>query len=427
MTPQHLLESDMRRSILHTILVSLVAATVAGCANDVVPTAPMSSASHDLRPIQKLDPIGIDPNAYAMIVAGMHFTCASRNDGTVYCWGLNDRTQIGFTSSGKCVSNLPCVATPTLISALYAPLKAVQLDAGDAHACILDERGAAWCWGDGDDGQLGYAFGGTGWPGEPLPVVGGLTFTSIGAGGRSTCGTTEKDGMFCWGLFAGRTTVPTQISPYSGYSSVTVGQSHACGLRFAGGDRLVDCWGSNRYGQLAIDPRITTAVFTEPSKFGRAVNDVTTQNTFTCVDQLSGIVQCAGQNDFGQLGNGKFTSTAVGSPQTVGGGQLLHGVTTGYNHACALDEKNQAWCWGDGNYGQLGNGMKGAGVAFNTPQVVLGGGTYRAIAAGMLHTCAIGMDNNIYCWGNNSSGELGIGLSGGPVLTTPVQAVPPRS
>jgi alpha-tubulin suppressor-like RCC1 family protein len=137
-----------------------------------------------------------------------------------------------------------------------------------------------------------------------------------------------------------------------------------------------------------MDIAIKQAIYTEPSQFGMAVNGVTTEGSFTCVDQQSGVVQCAGLNNLGQLGNGKFATGPDGTPQTVGGGQLLHGVTTGINHACALDDRNAAWCWGRGDDGQLGNGVMGV---FNTPQPVLGGHTFRAIAAGKAHTCAIGL------------------------------------
>ena len=63
-------------------------------------------------------------------------------------------------------------------------------------------------------------------------------------------------------------------------------------------------------------------------------------------------------------------------------------------------------------------------MLFRSPQAVVGGRAYRAVAAGYLHSCAIGTDNHIYCWGNNTYGQLGVGSAGG-WIATPLQALDP--
>ena len=117
---------------------------------------------------------------------------------------------------------------------------------------------------------------------------------------------------------------------------------------------------------------------------------------------------CAGDNSWGQLGNGSRTSSA--KPVPVGSGAKLHGVSAGWTHACALDPQQQGWCWGDNYFGQLGNRSR---LASAMP-VRVGGGvvTFRALAAGYLFTCGIGTDNPVYCWGNNDAAQLGRGYSG---------------
>jgi alpha-tubulin suppressor-like RCC1 family protein len=424
MVAHHPPELAMHRSILYPVV--LLALGLVGCATAADLTDPTLDARSMIGETANLELIGIDPNRYVEIVAGMHFTCVRRNSGAVFCWGLNNSDQVGRRSKTLCDSGLPCIALPTVVMAgPRDTLRASQIEAGTEHACVIDRKSDAWCWGNGDRGQLGFAFGGTGFPGSPLPVVGGIKFTSIGAGGYSTCGTSPS-GMFCWGDFSGGHTVPNQLSTYNGYQSVTVGQIHACALLVVSGNRSVDCWGSNRAGQLGIDLRLlnTTAPFTVSSQFGKGVNGVTTEHETTCVDQESGVVECAGLNSSGQLGNGNFVSTGV--PQTVGGGQQLSRVSVGISHTCALDNNNEAWCWGFGDSGQLGNGATGTRAVFATPQAVLGGYKFTAIAVGLRHTCAIGTDNELYCWGINRSGQLGLGLPGGGPWTSPIRVARPE-
>jgi alpha-tubulin suppressor-like RCC1 family protein len=264
-----------------------------------------------------------------------------------------------------------------------------------------------------------------------------LTFSSISAGGNSTCGTTAG-GVYCWGEQGSMstvpyTTVPTLISTYAGMTTLAVGAAHSCG--FVGWASEVYCRNSNQFGQAGVDPTWTyfypgtsKLIFAFSPGLGAAVSRVSAGGYFTCADQLSGIVQCFGMNRSGQLGNGISTYDVTFRPQTVGGGQQLHGVSAGSNHACALDVNGKAWCWGDGWYGQLG---QGASIRFSATPVQVdethtGAHTFRAIAAGGRHTCAIGTDNHIYCWGQLDYGQLGIG----PVVPPgyypwPVQALDP--
>jgi alpha-tubulin suppressor-like RCC1 family protein len=67
-----------------------------------------------------------------------------------------------------------------------------------AHACALATTGAAYCWGDNSDGDLGSgSYSTTG--ATPVAVTGGLTFNTILAGGASTCAYTTANAMYCWG------------------------------------------------------------------------------------------------------------------------------------------------------------------------------------------------------------------------------------
>jgi len=142
---------------------------------------------------------------------------------------------------------------------------------------------------------------------------------------------------------------------------------------------------------------------------------------FSCAEHADGTIQCVGANGAGQLGVG-FASPSPKqyewSAPPVGGTQpaQLHGVTAGWAHACALDASGHAYCWGNGEYGQLGNGSGSGGSGSyyaTTPQLVVdttgAAPTFRALAVGALHTCGVGTDNYVYCWGDNEYGQLGVG------------------
>jgi alpha-tubulin suppressor-like RCC1 family protein len=353
-----------------------------------------------------------NPEDFVAITAGDHHTCAIKNNGNVYCWGLNNTGQVG--TGGTTCSGVACVNRPRLV------MVARKVDAGADHTCALDLNGAAYCWGNSNYGQLGN--GNYGYQPQPIPVGGGLVFSSISAGQFSTCGTTAG-GMFCWGAIMNGLygqPLPSLVFSFNGYQSVDVGYNHACALYVVGSWREADCWGVNRSGQVGVDPlQLPIAPPTVRSSFDVNASRISAQADYTCADQVTGVVQCLGYNGWGQLGNGTFTGTH--QAQNVGNGMALHGVSAGRVHACALDAANAAWCWGNGYWGQVGNG---ASAVFASPQPVGGGRAYRAIASGHQHTCAIGTDNHIWCWGSNSYGQLGTQYPGGWVWS-PVQALDP--
>jgi uncharacterized repeat protein (TIGR01451 family) len=121
----------------------------------------------------------------------------------------------------------------------------------------------------------------------------------------------------------------------------------------------------------------------------------------TCAIKPEGGVKCWGNNDFGQLGDGTNISSNV--PVDVVG---LTGSTTivaGGNHTCVLSG-GSVWCWGQNSQGQIGDGTK---TDRNTPVKVLSGVT--DITAGLDYTCAVMIYGKVMCWGNNDQGQLADG------------------
>jgi alpha-tubulin suppressor-like RCC1 family protein len=79
-------------------------------------------------------------------------------------------------------------------------------------------------------------------------------------------------------------------------------------------------------------------------------------------------------------------------------------LAVGSFHACALTGTGDAYCWGNNQFGQVGDGTT---VNKNDPTLVSGGLKFTSISAGVAHTCGITTDGAVACWGLNLAGELG--------------------
>jgi alpha-tubulin suppressor-like RCC1 family protein len=135
----------------------------------------------------------------------------------------------------------------------------------------------------------------------------------------------------------------------------------------------------------------------------------------TCAVTDAGRVRCWGNNDFGQLGNG--TRATSSSPTEVPGLVGVTQVAAGAQHTCALRHGGTVWCWGFDANGELGNGDPALDPSLVPVQVAgISGAT--ALAAGSYHNCAILADGTVACWGSDGMGQLGDGAPG-DYTTTP--------
>jgi alpha-tubulin suppressor-like RCC1 family protein len=134
-------------------------------------------------------------------------------------------------------------------------------------------------------------------------------------------------------------------------------------------------------------------------------------NAHSCMIQ-SGQAYCWGSNSNGQLGDGSISSTTSPVPVYSGGvlaGRTLTQIVAGGSSTCALDSTGVAYCWGLNSSGQLGNNgttQSLVPVAVSTSGV-LAGKTLVQLAAGNAHVCALDSTGTAYCWGSNGNGQLG--------------------
>jgi len=282
------------------------------------------------------------PSVSAIAVGYLH-ACALLSGGAVKCWGANGNGQLSDGTTKDRHSAVPVSGLPTGIRTLVA---------GGAHTCALLGDASVRCWGDDEYGQLGD---GAVAPTQPPKAVSGL---------------------------AGEV------------SQVAAGAIHTCAIVTGG---LVECWGDNRYGQLG-DGTTTSSLHPKPvTALGKEVEEVTAGAFHTCALR-SRSVWCWGYNQFGQLGDG--TTGGGLTPVPVAGlGGSVQAIAAGAGHTCALLASGGVKCWGDDEYGQLGDDQK----VLSEPSPVAVeelDGPVQAIATGFTDTCALLRTGEVQCWGN---------------------------
>ncbi len=300
-------------------------------------------------------------------------------------------------------------------AAPQAPASAYrQVDGGDAFTCGVTTAGAAKCWGRGSSGQLGD---GTATDRSSPVLVKGLTsgVVAISAGGSHACALTESGTVYCWGMnvngelgdgtTTGRT-APVLVRNLGGVAkAITAGYAHTCAVLTTG---VTQCWGWNQWGQLGNGTTQSTVTPTTVKGLTGVTIIATASNT-TCAVSGAGALKCWGANGDGQIGNG--TSTGRTTPRAViGFGTGTRSVAPSVSFTCAVTGGGAATCWGTGFNGELGDGS--AHSQHFTPKPVLGlGAGVATVAAGDAHACARLTSGAARCWGANASGEVGDGTT----------------
>jgi alpha-tubulin suppressor-like RCC1 family protein len=351
------------------------------------------------------------PSAIAPSSTGPH-TCAL-SEGRAFCWGSDDAGQLG---------NGPVVLSSTTPVGAAVGWVLTSVAAGTHHTCALGADGAVWCWGGGSSGQLGNGQNSYG-PSGPVQVSGGVPFHSLAVAYRQGCALAADGAAWCWGdgnygqLGNGSrigSNVPIPVLGGLKFSSLAAGYTHVCGIA---ADSTAWCWGSYYQGQLGNNalPDPSTSPNTQstpvPVYGGLRFRALAAGSSHTCGIAVDSLAYCWGGNWVTQLGASSGTQQCHYAacslvPVAVRGARKYVVITAGWDHTCALTAQGQAYCWGGGARGQLGGGVSNDAAQ---PELVTGSPTFRLIAAGEYFTCGIASDGVGYCWGSNRKGQLGTG------------------
>lgn len=377
--------------------------------------------------------------------------------------------------------NLRDSATVTVVSEDDAPARRwKEVSVSHYAVCALDEAGLAYCWGHDFYGRWGQGGERREWTEahRPVRVASNLAFEEIGRGSEFTCARTDGGEVWCWGfhngsnLGHGRPTVEYETAPvrvdFPGQArALTVGSLHACLLDEGGSPH---CWGVNMTSELGAGLDVTSSRVlggrTVPVDFdgsltafnarlSRHTCGLTTEGELVCWGRLPG----AGSLETvpvptplpvdGEIagihpgGNVLCLSMEVGEPQRCRGFNQLgqagrppdggsdefvpmatdlafEDMSIHIRMGCGIVAGGEAYCWGDGAVidPAAQDGCESGDSCPGTPVPVPGGHRFRSVSVSRLVACGVTLEGELYCWGENERGQLGIGRP--DVDSTPV-------
>lgn len=282
--------------------------------------------------------------------------CGLSTGGVAFCWGNNVGGRLGNGTTEPSAVPVPA----------DTPVRFSTITAEGQSTCAVALSGDAYCWGTNLEGELGFASGDT-ISLVPEPVVGGLKFTRIALALGHTCALTSEGAPYCWGRHWGQTPQPVPTSVR--FHTLDAGSSTFCGLTDEG---AVWCWGSNRDGVFGNGERDDPAA---PEVYRAVPTRVVTDL--------------------------RFSKLSVGD-----------------RHICGIEtEREEAYCWGRDDTGQLGDGtpQSGTDTEFKlSPSRVRLSRRFTDIGADLGTSCGVTTELKAYCWGLRT-GNLATPTSDVPV------------
>jgi len=287
------------------------------------------------------------------------------------------------------------------------------------NSWLLDQfvGNTLFTWGLGTSGQLGDNTATS--KSNPVQTIAqGNNWKQVACGsnnlGNGFTAAIKTDGtLWCWELGTsgqlGDNTATSKSSPVqtvtfgTNWKQVSGGSTHTVAIKT---DGTLWLWGSNFGGQLGDNTTTARSSPVQTVTFDTNWKQVSGGSTHTVAIKTDGTLWLWGANTNGQLGDN--TTTNRSSPvQTVAFGTNWKQVTCGSNHTAAIKTDGTLWCWGENSSGQLGDNT--ATSKSSPVQTVTFGTNWKqvTISAQSNHTVAIKTDGTLWLWGSNAGGQLG--------------------
>jgi len=313
---------------------------------------------------------------------------------------------------------------PTRLHAFaVGQISEVQAGYTDRMTAVRSDRNGAYWWGRGFPANRTSPIFQSG--SQVQSVSSGIVIC-VARGSYTYCMGSHNQGMTGRGLSSGSDNtlsyftserVKASANAYrAGMIDIKSGGLYTCGRTAAGS---VYCWGSNTSGALGRGTSGSFSAYAAPVKMASrgypslgSVNEMGLGREHVCVSRTtSGTLYCWGEGEYGQLGIGATSDRTRATLVSVPGiraGEGFRSLGAGSVHTCGVTELGRVFCWGSNSQGQIGIGQ-GVSTALR-PQQVLGlRGRSVAVGVGAFHTCVLNSDYDIFCWGHNEYGQLGDG------------------
>jgi|GEM_PF-2020127 len=332
-------------------------------------------------------------------------------------WDVVNAGTTGASISGNILTT-SAAGTATVSATIEVEFATVSI--GYSHTVAISTTGTLWTWGYNLFGQLGL--GDTTNRGSPEQVGTKDNWVSVACGDYHTMAINEDGELWVWGqningqLGLGHTTspvtTPTKVAVASDWVSAAGGEHYTMAINE---DGELWAWGYNLYGQLGDG---TYTQRDTPARVGAATDwvQVSCGMNHTMAINEDGELFAWGGNAYGQQGRGT-TTFSVASPTKVGTDTWEY-VSAGGYYTMAIKDDGTLWAWGQNTTGKLGDGTT---TQSNSPVQVETANDWVYVAAGDFHTVAMNADGELWAWGRNNEGQLGLGYTSVPI-TTPVRA-----
>ncbi|MGK2877755.1 MAG: RCC1 domain-containing protein [Solirubrobacterales bacterium] len=369
--------------------------------------------------------------ANPQLSAGAYSTCSINANKRLYCWGSNSSTQLGQGSKAK----ISFGTRPYPVKGLTA--QPIGVSVGYSSACSLLVTGAINCWGKNASGSLGVknqgGFAKSAQAAASL-ISPWVAPSNQSSGSQHQCFRDNNATVKCIGTntygqlgngSSAASNLPVQVAVITATNAATratqvvSGANHACALL---DNNNVKCWGVNNFRQLGT-PTNTVPFSSTPVDVPNLTNNLdqlASMADHTCGVHTNGDVSCWGANSYGQLGDGTV-APFKGAVDVVSLGTEARQVSTGVQHTCALIKGGGVKCWGSNQFGQLGDSTT---TTSSRPVSVIGlSRPASEISVGGYHSCARLDNNQIWCWGAGSKGQLGNGATANALQPVKVKSL----
>ena len=354
-------------------------------------------------------------NITGQVGTGVISSVVLRADGTVWTAGDNSVGELGL-------GNFTSATTPMQTTGLSG---ITALSCGYLHVLALDNDGDVWSWGNNGNGQLGTGNEGVSYsiPGQ-ISTLSGMV--AVAAGWYHSLGLRNDGTVWAWGyngvgeLGNGSTSdsaIPVQVQGLpTNIVAIAAGQYHSLALDSGGN---VWGWGYNADGELGLGNNSFGYANPQQMTGLTGVTAIAAGMTYSAFISTNGTVWTTGANGSGQLGNNTTNGSLI--PVQVSGLTGVGTISAGEYFCSALKTNGTVWTWGDNSARELGNNSTNA---FSTiPVQVTSLTNVMGLVSQGYHSLAALTNGTVVGWGDNASGELGLGSTNGSAIPVVTQFV----